>query len=332
MSDALLKSLSTMPKISRDEWQQLAWPVRWLVMSRASVLVMTFCSCAIGGLLAYRDGAFDLTLFLLCMAGLLLAHATNNQLNDLTDSVRGIDKDNYFRNRYGTHVLEDGLMARRELIRWIVATGALAVAAGLALAWARSGATLQLLAAGMFFVLFYTWPLKYFGLGEPAVLLVWGPLMVGGTYYVVSGSWSWPVALLSLVYALGPTAVLFGKHTDKLEADRAKKVYSLPVILGERNARWAVISMLIAQYMLVLIAVLFVGYGWPLLLVFISLPALVRLIRAYLAPSPSTCPADFPAEIWPLWFSAFAFDHTRKFSMLFLLGLAISILLPSAFH
>ncbi|HAN69612.1 MAG TPA: prenyltransferase, partial [Halieaceae bacterium] len=78
---------------------------------------------------------------------------------------------------------------------------------------------LALFLAGAFFVLFYTWPLKYIGLGEPAVLLVWGPLMVGGTYYIVAGAWSNEVAWLSLVFALGPTTVLFGKHIDKLDAD-----------------------------------------------------------------------------------------------------------------
>ena len=45
-----------------------------------------------------------------------------------------------------------------------------------------------------------------------------GPLMVGGSYYVLAGAWSWDVAWLSIVFALGPTTVLFGKHTDKLEA------------------------------------------------------------------------------------------------------------------
>lgn len=327
MSNTLGKALRTMPKIDHEQWSSLAWPVKWLVMSRASVLVMTFTSAAIGGLLAWRDSMFDPWLFTLCALGLMLAHATNNQLNDLTDSHRGIDKDNYFRNRYGTHVLEDGLMSRESFIKWIVATGGLALITGAVLVFERSGITLQLLAAGAFFVLFYTWPLKYIGLGEPAVLLVWGPLMIGGTYYVITGQWSWPVAALSLLYAIGPTSVLFGKHTDKLEADKAKGVNSLPVILGERNARYAVILMLLVQYALVGWAVIGLGYGWPLLAVFINTPTLLKLLRIFAAPRPEQCPNEFPEEIWPLWFSAYAFDHTRKFSGLFLLGLGLEIAL-----
>ena len=58
--------------------------------------------------LALLDGAFQFVPWFLCTLGLLLAHATNNLLNDYTDSRRGIDSGNYFRNQYGAHVLEDG--------------------------------------------------------------------------------------------------------------------------------------------------------------------------------------------------------------------------------
>ncbi len=49
---------------------------------------------------------------------------------------------------------------------------AVALAAGIALVYLRSGLTVPLLGAGVFFVLFYTWPLKYVGLCELALLLV----------------------------------------------------------------------------------------------------------------------------------------------------------------
>ena len=71
-------------------------------------------------------------------------------------------------------------------------------------------------------MLFYTWPLKYIGLGELAVIIVWGPLMIGGGYYVITGQWSWKVVLASLPYALGPTTVIFGKHIDKHDPTRPR--------------------------------------------------------------------------------------------------------------
>ncbi len=321
------RALDRMPRLSEVEWRRLDPVAKWLIACRASVLFMTFTAAALGGLLAWRAGAFHWDLWIATLFGLLFAHATNNLLNDYTDSRRGVDRDNYYRNQYGVHVLEDGLMSEREFWRYVGVTAGLALLLGGWLIGQRSGLTLSLMLAGGFFVLFYTWPLKYFGLGEPAVLLVWGPLMVGGTFYVLAGTWDWQVAWLSTVFALGPTTVLFGKHIDKLDADSAKGVNTLPVLLGEGRARAWVRSMLLLQYALCIALVATGVAGLPLLLVLIGLPQLPALLRVFRAPKPASPPADYVEGIWPLWFSAHAFGHTRHFTVLFLLGLAADTLL-----
>jgi len=321
------RALDQMPKLSQSEWQNLDPVAKWLIACRASVLFMTFTAAALGGLMAWRAGVFQWNLWLATVLGLMFAHATNNLLNDYTDSRRGIDKDNYYRNQYGVHVLEDGLMSQRQFWRYLGVTAGIALVLGGWLIFQRSGLTLNLMLAGAFFVLFYTWPLKYYGLGEPAVLLVWGPLMVGGTYYVLAGAWSADVTWLSLVFALGPTTVLFGKHTDKLEADRRKEVNTLPVIMGERMARYAIVGMIGAQYLLCVALVLAGSFRWPLLLVLINLPALPRLWRVFRQAKPDASPANYPPEVWPLWFSAHAFSHTRRFTSLFLVAVVLDTLL-----
>ncbi len=320
-------ALNGMPGVNATQWEQLDPVSRWLLACRASVLFMTLTGAMLGGLLAWRDGQFDGLLWLACALGLMFAHASNNLLNDYTDSRRGIDRDNYYRNQYGVHVLEDGLMSEPQFWRYFAFTAAIALALGLWLVSVRSGPTLALMVAGTFFVLFYTWPLKYIGLGEPSVLLVWGPLMVGGTYFVVAGSWSNEVAWLSLVFALGPTTVLFGKHIDKLAADRDKSVRTLPVILGESRARRATMLLLLAQYGLTLGLVLAGAFNWPLLLVFASLPSLYRTLQPLRSPKPDNRPARYPETLWPLWFSAACFRHTRHFTPLFLLGVVLDTLL-----
>ena len=321
------RALEQMPKLSQSEWQALDPVAKWLIACRASVLFMTFTAAALGGLMAWRAGVFQWDLWLATVLGLMIAHATNNLLNDYTDSRRGIDKDNYYRNQYGVHVLEDGLMNERQFWRYLGVTAGIALLLGGWLISQRSGLTLDLMLAGAFFVLFYTWPLKYYGLGEPAVLLVWGPLMVGGSYYVLAGQWSWDVAWLSLVFALGPTTVLFGKHTDKLLADKSKGVNTLPVILGERRSRGAVTAMILAQYVLSIALVATGSFGWALLLVLLNLPNLPELFRVYQQPKPTDKPGDYPEEVWPLWFSAHAFRHTRRFTSLFLVGVVLDTLL-----
>jgi len=319
------RALRVMPKLDKQQWAGLDLVSRWLVATRSAVLVMTFTSAAFAGLLAAKAGAFDLGLWLLVTLGLLLAHATNNLVNDLTDSWKGVDKDNYFRNQYGPQPLEAGLMTTRELLVYIAVTGIAALAIGGWLVTLRGSEVAWLLGAGAVFVLFYTFPLKYIGLGEPAVLVVWGPLMVGGGYYVITGQWSNEVAVASLAYALGPTAVLFGKHIDKLKEDEAKKIRTLPVILGEAASRWTVLGMLVGQ-LGVLVWLVATGYFHPVVLVTLAAaPALRRVYPVMSRPRPTAPPPELPAGVWPLYCVASVFWYNRRFGMWFLLGLVLDV-------
>jgi 1,4-dihydroxy-2-naphthoate octaprenyltransferase len=232
-----------------------------------------------------------------------------------------VDKGNYFRTQYGPQPLEQGLMSERELLTYVAVTGLIAVAAGLPLVIQGGVTALVLMALGVIFVLFYTWPLKYIGLGEVAVILIWGPLMIAGGYYVITGQWDWNVVLASLPYALGPTTVLFGKHIDKLRGDQEKGIRTMPVILGEKAARATVLGMIALQYLLVIYLVI-AGYFTPVMLIVLgALATLPRVWSLYKSPKPEQRPADFDESIWPLWFSAVSFYHNRSYGLLFILGL-----------
>jgi 1,4-dihydroxy-2-naphthoate octaprenyltransferase len=80
-----LKALRVIPRISKDEWDRLDIIARWLISTRAVVLIMTFLSAAIAGILAFQQGMFDLGRWALLTVGLIFAHAANNLLNDFTD-------------------------------------------------------------------------------------------------------------------------------------------------------------------------------------------------------------------------------------------------------
>lgn len=321
------KALTVMPRIDRAEWDRLDLVSRWLIATRSAVIVMTVTSSVYAGMLAVKDGVFDGLLFALVTLGLSLAHATNNLLNDLTDHWKGVDEGNYFRTQYGPQTVQEGFLSVRQLLTYAALTGGAALVVGVYLVALRGEIVLWLLAAGAFFVLFYTFPLKYIGMGEPAVLLVWGPLMVGGAYYVMSGTWSNDVAVASLAYALGPTAVLFGKHIDKLDADRTKKIRTLPVLLGERISRVSVVAMLLAQFGVVLYLVATGYFGWPVLLCLAAAPSLRRVFAVYSAPRPAEAPPELPAGVWPLWFVAAAFWYTRRFGLFFVAGLLLDLVI-----
>ncbi len=127
------KALRVIPRISKEEWNRLDVISKWLISTRAAVLIMTFLSAAIAGILAARDSQFDFAKWLLVAFGLVMAHATNNLLNAFTDYIRGVDKDNYYRAQYGPQPLVHGLMTKRQLLTYAAVTGLMAVAAGVAL-------------------------------------------------------------------------------------------------------------------------------------------------------------------------------------------------------
>src|SRR3990172_11350753 len=160
------KALNVIPDVSKEEWDRLDVISKWLISTRAAVLVMSFISAALAGRFAWRDGTFNFLPWLALVFGLIMAHAANNIFNDYTDFMRGVDKDNYYRNVYGAQPVASGLMTQRQHLTYFAVTGLIALTFGFYLIWYTnfSATTWLLLGLGVFFVLFYTWPLKGFGL------------------------------------------------------------------------------------------------------------------------------------------------------------------------
>ena len=317
--------MTKIPRLDATDWGAMGLAKRWFVATRAAVFVMTMFSAGIGMLLAIPAGQFDLIDAALVCLGLVLAHATNNLLNDWADSKKGVDKDNYFRTQYGPQPLENGLLTERQMMGYIGLTGAAALAIGAALVVRTDFITLTFMLAGAFFVLFYTWPLKYIGLGEPAVWLVWGPLMVLGSAYVVSAELTSFQFWIALVYGIGPTSVLLGKHTDKLKQDRAKGVHTLPVILGETGSRNLTLGLWAVQYLVLTLGALTGVLSIWFLLVWLALPRFIVTVKRFRQPRPQERPETIPEDVWPLYLVAFAFNYNKVFSGMLVLALLLSL-------
>jgi 1,4-dihydroxy-2-naphthoate polyprenyltransferase len=298
---------------------------RWLVITRAGVLPMTLTAGAVAGLLAVRHPDFALGWFALAFVGIVLAHVSNNLLNDLLDTDTGLDSDEYPRALYAPHPILSGMISRQRLVRAGVLVNVADLVILAVLIGARGWVVLIFGVAGLALNVAYTAPplrLKKRGLGELDVLLVWGPLMIAGTYYSATGTVPWQVWLASIPYGLLCTAVLMGKHIDKLPWDEAAGVRTLPVLLGERRARSLTAGLMIAFYLAIILCVLVGALPWPALASFGALPLLRRALRALGRPRPSEPPRGFP--IWPLWFAAFCFTHTRRAGALMVAGLAVA--------
>ncbi len=298
---------------------------RWLFLTRAAVLPMTLTAGLVAGLLAVHDDAFSVGLFLLAFLGILLAHTANNLMNDLFDSTTGLDKADYPRAMYSPHPVLEGYITKRGLATAALIVNLVDAAVGVILFIEWGWPVIAFALAGFLLSAAYTAPplrLKKRGLGEPDVFVVWGPLMVGGVYFSAVGSIPWQVYAASVPYGLLCTAVLMGKHVDKAPWDEREGIRTLPVILGEVRARWATRMMMAGFYVTVAVCLAIGALPWPVVIVAFGIPTLVKAWGPLSQPKPEKPPEHFP--IWPLWYAAIAFLHTRRAGLLLVVGLAIA--------
>lgn len=295
----------------------------WLVVTRAAVLPMTLLAGLVAGLLAVRAEGFSWPLWLLALVGLLAAHACNNLLDDLSDSRR--DTADYPRALYAPHPILSGMVRRKQVGVAVLGLLAFDLLVMAVLAVQRGWPVVAFAVAGLVLSVGYAAPplrLKARGLGELAVLVVWGPLMIAGTYFSAVGELPWQVWLASVPYGLLCTSVLMGKHVDKLPYDAATGTRTLPVVLGDVPARGVTIGLLVAFYATTGLAVAVGALPWPVLLVALALPTLRKAAGALRKPAPAEPPPGFP--VWPLWFAAVCFVHVRRAGGLLVLGLALA--------
>ena len=332
------KSLTQLIKMEdRKEWDALDILSKWFIATRSAVGTVTIYSGIIGGLLAWQylfanGKSFDFATWLILTLGLFIAHGTNNLLNDYTDFSRGIDKDNYFRTQYGVHPLAQGFWDKPTALRWFFISGLLATLAGIYAVFYThfTPIVIWLFAVGAFILLFYTYPLKYVGIGELSIFIIWGPLMIGGVYFVLTGQWDWTVILASIPVGLNVVTINLGKHTDKMREDKVKGVRTLPVLVGETAARTVTMVAIGLSYIITLYLIFVTHFFTPvMLLVFIAIKPAQLAFQRMSKPRPNEPPAGYP--IWPRWFSTVCFVHNRVFSNYFVLGLIIDTALRFVF-
>lgn len=306
---------------------------KWLIMTRACVFSMTLTSGLIGVFLAARAEGFNLLYAILAVLGVTIAHASNNLINDYFDLATGLDSsEDYARAQYAPHPILSGMATRGQMKAAILLLNLIDLGIMIFLTIMRGWPVVAFALAGLFISFFYTAPplrLKRIGLGELGVLLVWGPLMIGGTYFVSTGHLgpnpinTW---LATLPYALLVTTVLIGKHIDKIEMDKPRGIHTLPVILGEKTSLRLNQFFFIAFYPIIVVLVLTNSLSIWLFLTLLSVPMLIETLKLYSQPKPAEPPENY--TVWPLWFVSIAFRFTRLAGGTFMLGLILHLIFP----
>jgi len=312
----------------KKEWEALDVVSKWLIATRSAVTTVTIYSCIIAGFLAWRDGYFAWLPWFILTLGLFIAHGTNNLLNDYTDFSRGVDKDNYFRTQYGVHPLVQKFWSKNVQIQWFIVSGVLATLSGVfALFYTNFDPyIIGVFAFGAIVLLFYTWPFKYWGLGELAIFLIWGPIMIASVYVVlalgVGGDISnvFKVALAGVPFGLSVASINIGKHIDKMVDDKKKGVGTFPVRVGQTTARYVNILSIVLAYGVIFYLVATGYFSTLMLIVVFALQRAMYAVGVLSKPRPDAAPKGFEA-FWPTWFSGFCFYHNRMFGGLFILGI-----------
>jgi 1,4-dihydroxy-2-naphthoate octaprenyltransferase len=312
-----------------EEIRRLDPVSKFLYSARSVILVISAQAAIIAGLLAAAARQFDAAYFVLVLVGFVVAHMISNLSNDYFGFKRGHDTPDSPRMRYTVHPLASDVLDARTLVTGLAVLAAIGLGITAFFVVARGWPAVAFAAAGIAILLLYDAapvPLKSIGLGEPAVLLVWGPLMVGGGYAMITGQIAANPFYVSIPYGLGVMSILVGKHIDQMAFDVAKGNLTLPALLGERGARILNMATLVMMYVVVA-ALIVLGVLTPFAAVVVfALPRAVRALRRMSRPRPAAAPAGYVG--WPLWEHRVCLEHNRAFGWLYILGLAAGALRP----
>jgi 1,4-dihydroxy-2-naphthoate polyprenyltransferase len=306
-----------------EEVRHLDAASKFLYSARSVILVISAQAAIIAGLLALAARRFDALDFVLVLAGFVAAHMISNLSNDYFGYTRGHDTPDSPRMRYTVHPLASGVLDSRTLLTGLAIVCAIGLSIMAFFIVQRGWTALAFAAAGVALLFLYDAapvPLKSLGLGEPAVFLVWGPLMIGGGYSMIAGEVSPAAFYASIPYGLGVMSILVGKHIDQMDFDRGKNIRTLPVLLGERTARVLNVATIALIY-LITAGLIVAGALTPFAAVIvIALPRAWRATRLMSEPRPLKAPGGYVG--WPLWYHRACLVHNRLFGWVYIVGLA----------
>ncbi len=263
-------------------------------------------------------GRFDLLLYILTLAGMVAFHAATNVLNDFFDVRHGVDREGAPTTKYRLHPAAFGQTPLSTILGFSVVLYLLTFATGLYLAFVSSLAILMVVAAGILGSVLYTADpvvLKARALGEATVFVMWGLLIPLGAFMVQTGVFSWSPVLAAIPIGLFVALVLLANNIRDISYDGSVGNRTLAVAVGARSAAKVYSALLWTAYLLVAIGILAQLLPLWSLIVFLTAPEAMRLVRMFDGPVPDN--AD-PRT------AALAF----RFALLYMASLILFIFVP----
>ena len=219
----------------------------WFLATRPRTLVAGVVPVAVGSALAFRDHHFAWLSALAALLGALLIQVGTNLVNDYFDFKRGADTS----DRLGpARATQQGWLTPDSVFTGAMVCFALAFTVGMYLVsiagWPLVVIGLTSLAAGYS----YTggpFPLAYNGLGDVFVLVFFGFVAVGGSYFVQSLTVTPTVLLAAVPVGLLGVALLAVNNTRDEKTDALVDKKTLVVRFGARFGKAEYVTCLVVS-------------------------------------------------------------------------------------
>jgi 1,4-dihydroxy-2-naphthoate octaprenyltransferase len=252
----------------------------WARAVRAFSFTASLIPPTVGAMLAFmHETPAKWALFPLVLVASVSYHAGTNLVNDYYDFRNNVDR----RGTLGSSgLLVQGLIPARSILRGAVVFFSVGTLIGLYFVSVRGVPMLILGLVGLLGGYFYTaGPInyKYKGVGEPLVFLLMGPLMVVGSYLVLTGSFRWDVVLVSLPVGCLVAAILQSNDLRDIAYDNEVGIKTAAIVFGGTFAEGVYHALVISAYIIVaVLAALRILPVWSLA-VLVTLPAAARNMR-----------------------------------------------------
>ena len=211
---------------------------KWILAARPKTLWASIAPVVVGTALAYGDGAHHWPSALIALACAVLIQIGTNFANDYFDYEKGADTE----ERMGPLRVTQSGMVSPTTMKWATAVIFFSACVGGAILTWRGGWPIAVV--GLLCILsglLYTggpYPLGYLGLGDLFVLIFFGPVAVGGTYYVQALQLNTTVLVAGMGPGLLITAILTVNNLRDIEVDRKAGKRTLAVRFGKTFTRW----------------------------------------------------------------------------------------------
>jgi 1,4-dihydroxy-2-naphthoate octaprenyltransferase len=260
----------------------------WLEIGRPFSWTASIVPVCLGGSIAFRDGHFSATIFLLALLASVLLQAGTNVINEVFDVRSGVDT--YDSPRASRTIVEERLDStlayRGGLFIFLVA-----VLIGIYLIYERGYAILLIGMAAILIGYTYTAPpiqFKYRALGVPVVFWTMGPFMVLSAYYVLAQSVTWEVFFASIPVGFLVASILHANDVRDIEDDARAGFRTLALSTGRNAGAILHLAMIGTSFTVVILLVALTIFPSWSLITLIALPptlqATVAMIRGGVGP------------------------------------------------